>query len=227
MQTSNKNSNYKIKPFSHVEENAEHFLNLKNHRFLKVTEFHGHVCPGSAIGYKAAEIAIKELYSSFSEDEELVCITENDTCAVDAIQVVTGCTFGKGNLIFHDYEKQAYTFINRESKESVRISMKSSFSIDKIDPNLSKLRVKVNSGKASELEKEDLKKIIAKVSEEIINIPDDEIFNIEHVKAKTPEKARIFKSVKCQECNEMVSMHRVKQIDDEYYCIPCYNQKEN
>ena len=62
--------------------------------------------------------------------------------------------------------------------------MKNSFSIDNIDPNLSKLREKVNSGKASELEKADLRKSIDKVSEEILNLSDDEIFNVEHVKVR-------------------------------------------
>ena len=207
MKSTTNNSNYKIKPFSDV------------------TEFHGHVCPGSAIGYKAAEIAIKELSSKKTADEELVCITENDTCAVDAIQVLTGCTFGKGNLIFQDFGKQDYTFINRETEDSVRISMKNSFSVNNIDPNLSKLREKVKSGEASESEKEDLKKIIVKVSNEIINLPADQIFNVEHVKAEIPEKARIFKSVKCQKCGEMVSKHRVKKIDEDYFCIPCYHDQ--
>lgn len=193
--------------------------------FSIVTDFHGHVCPGSAIGYKAAEIAIKELSSKKSEDEELVCITENDTCAVDAIQVVTGCTFGKGNLIFNDYGKQAYTFINRETKDSVRVSMKNSFSIDNIDPELSKLRQKARSGQASKEEEENLKKIIVDVSNKIINLPYDEIFNVEHVKAEIPEKAMIFKSVECHECGEMVSMHRTKQINDNYFCIPCFKKK--
>lgn len=192
--------------------------------FSSVTEFHGHICPGSAIGYKAAQLAINELSLTFSDDEELVCIAENDTCAVDAIQVVTGCTFGKGNLIFQDFGKQSYIFINRETGDSVRISMKNSFSVDKINPNLSKLREKVNSGKASELDIEYLKKITVKVSEKIVNLPYDKIFNVEHVKAKIPEKARIFKSVKCHKCGEMVSMHRTKQINDEYFCIPCYKK---
>jgi formylmethanofuran dehydrogenase subunit E len=100
--------------------------------------------------------------------------------------------------------------------------MRNSFSVDNIDPNLSKLREKVRSGKASESEEEDLNKIIVKVSNEIINLPADQIFNIEHIKAEIPEKARIFKSVKCQKCGEMVSKHRVKKIDEDYFCIPCY-----
>lgn len=201
---SNGNNDFKITPFS------------------EVSEFHGHVCPGSAIGYKSAEIAIKELSTKRGVDEELVCISENDTCAVDAIQVLTGCTFGKGNLIFHDYGKQSYTFINRETGDAVRIWMKESFSVDNIDPNLSKLRENVNSGIASASEIADLKKIIDEVSNKIINLPAGKIFNVEHIKTEIPSKATIFKSVKCEKCGEMVSMHRAKNKNDHYFCIPCY-----
>ncbi len=31
-------------------------------------------------------------------DEELFAIVETDACGADAIQVITGCTFGKGNF---------------------------------------------------------------------------------------------------------------------------------
>jgi formylmethanofuran dehydrogenase subunit E len=201
------NSNYKIKPFS------------------QVTDFHGHICPGSAIGYKAAEIAIKELFSKKSFDEELICITENDSCAVDAIQVVT---FGKSNLIFHDYGKQAYTFINRETGDAVRLSMKESFSTDNINPNLGKLRQKVNSGTATNENEAELRETINKVSEGIINLPDNEIFDVQYMKVELPAKTRIFKSVKCSKCGEMVSDHRKRLHKENILCMPCFNKiKEN
>ena len=44
----------------------------------KAIAFHGHACPGLAIGVRAATEAIKRLNLSFSEDEEVVCVTEND-----------------------------------------------------------------------------------------------------------------------------------------------------
>jgi formylmethanofuran dehydrogenase subunit E len=40
-----------------------------------------------------------------------VVIVETDKFAVDAIQIVTGCTFGRLNLIHLDYCKIACTFI--------------------------------------------------------------------------------------------------------------------
>jgi len=69
----------------------------------KTIEFHGHFCPGLAMGYRVAKY-VKKHYKK-SEDEELVAIVYNNSCGVDAIQYLLGCTFGKGNLIFKDYGK--------------------------------------------------------------------------------------------------------------------------
>jgi formylmethanofuran dehydrogenase subunit E len=138
------------------------FNNVKP--FSDVIKFHGHVCPGSALGYLAAQAGLRELYSSRSSDVEIVVVVENDTCAVDALQVVTGCTMGKGNLIFHDYGKQAYIFIERKSGDGVRVSLKNSFDMNKLEPELAPLRQKVALGMASEEEKEELGKLMEKVS---------------------------------------------------------------
>jgi formylmethanofuran dehydrogenase subunit E len=68
----------------------------------RVVDFHGHECIGLASGYRVAEAAMDALGDGRDIDEEMVAVVENDSCAVDAIQVVTGCTLGKGNLIFRD-----------------------------------------------------------------------------------------------------------------------------
>ena len=70
--------------------------------------FHGHECGGLTIGYKAAEYAIQLLNLNFSQDEQVVCIAENDACGIDAIQVMLGCSVGKGNLLFRMRGKQAF-----------------------------------------------------------------------------------------------------------------------
>jgi formylmethanofuran dehydrogenase subunit E len=190
--------------------------------FSEVTKFHGHVCPGSAIGYKAAEAGLNELKSDSSQDEEIVALVENNSCAVDAVQVITGCTFGKGNLLFKDHGKQVYTFINRTTKDAVRVSLNDSFSVDILAPQLEKLRGTVNSGIATDLEKADLKQMTLDVSQEILEIPYDKMFHVEHVDFNVPEKAKIFKNVKCSKCGEMVSQHRAINIQGEITCIPCF-----
>ena len=87
----------------------------------QIIEFHGHMCPGLAMGIRAAEVALAEI-GPHSGDEEVVAIVETDMCSVDAIQFLTGCTFGKGNLIHHDFGKNAYTFVRRSDGRAVRVS---------------------------------------------------------------------------------------------------------
>jgi len=89
--------------------------------FEEIVRFHGHQCPGLAIGYRMATAAMENLQSMRAEDEELVAIVENDACGVDALQCITGCTFGKGNLLFRDYGKQVYTVYSRSTRKGVRV----------------------------------------------------------------------------------------------------------
>jgi hypothetical protein len=65
--------------------------------FREAVRFHGHLCPGLAIGYVAAKVAAQVLGIGTSEDEEIVALVENNSCAVDAIQVLL--VFWEGNLI--------------------------------------------------------------------------------------------------------------------------------
>jgi formylmethanofuran dehydrogenase subunit E len=193
-------------------------------QFSEVAKFHGHVCPGLTIGYVAAKAGIEELCVDRDIDEELVTIVENDACGVDAVQVVTGCTIGKGNLIYRDYGKQAFTFICRDSGKAVRVVLKSSFNIDGIDPELSKLRPKVMSGTATEAETVEFRKRMNDISEYMRKAPAEEMFDIKHVNVEIPHKARIFNSVKCSKCGEMFAESRARMQNGEIVCIPCYDE---
>ena len=91
----------------------------------KCVAFHGHGCGGLAVGFRAVLYAWELFESdSTSEDEEIVCIAETDACGVDAIQVMLGCSIGKGNLLFHMRGKQAFSFYNRKNGKSVRLVLK-------------------------------------------------------------------------------------------------------
>lgn len=97
---------------------------MKIKTWADCAEFHGHECGGLTIGYKAALYAIKLLNIGCAEDEEVVCISENDACGVDAIQVMLGCSAGKGNLLFHLTGKQAFNIYERASGRSVRLVLR-------------------------------------------------------------------------------------------------------
>ena len=52
----------------------------------RAVSFHGHMCPGLALGLRAAEWALQNM--GCANDEDIVTITETDMCAVDAIQAL-------------------------------------------------------------------------------------------------------------------------------------------
>ncbi len=165
---------------------------------------------------------MREFSSKRSVDEALIAIVENDSCSVDAIQVVTGCTFGKGNLIFKDYGKHVYTFINRETRDALRISLNSSVNLEHMDPTWSRLRRKVTSGSATSVEQQDFRKRADIIAEKLMNMSEEDLFTVTHIDiADVPKKAQIFRSVTCQKCGELVSEHRVRLENGEKVCIPC------
>jgi formylmethanofuran dehydrogenase subunit E len=189
--------------------------------YNEAVAFHGHACPGLALGYRAAEYAMDALRAGRSDDEELVCIVENDACGVDAIQVVAGCSVGKGNLILHDLGKHAYTFIDRKYNRAIRLVQRPEPVVQRIDPVASALREKVMGGAATPAEQKEFHERQAGVIDKILKMPVEELFVIKEVKPEIPERAKIFKSVQCTSCGEMVAEHRARVRDGKFVCMPC------
>ncbi len=190
-------------------------------RFKEVIDFHGHSCPGLALGYRVAVAALKAMKrEDISEDEELVAIVENDSCAVDAIQVVTGCTFGKGNLVFKDYGKQAYTFLNRPSGNGVRIA------IDFIAPEETErekeLWRRYERGDRSEEVTRAVHNRRTKKTKAILESPEKELLKITKVRIPLPQEAKIYQSLSCRTCGEKMAEPRARIREGKIVCIPCF-----
>jgi formylmethanofuran dehydrogenase subunit E len=182
-------------------------------------QFHGHLCPGLALGYRVAKAALRELDADRPHDEELVAVVENDSCAVDAIQFITGATFGKGNLIFRDLGKHVYTFYNRGTGKGVRISEDyRGFENDDRYPELKK-RQAAGEDVSRELEQFRMEKTAA-----ILKAGDGELLKIETVTSAPPSQAKIRASVRCAQCGErfMESKGRVKE--GRIVCMTCYEK---
>jgi len=189
--------------------------------YNEAVAFHGHACPGLALGYRAAEYALQHLRAGRSEDEDLVAIVENDACGVDAIQLVAGCSVGKGNLIYHDYGKHAYTFIDRISNRAIRLVQRPEPVVQRIDPVAFTLREKVMAGTATSAENKEFHARQAAVIEKILRMPIDELFIARDVKPEIPVRAKVFTSVQCAVCGELVAEHRARVKDGKFICIPC------
>jgi len=181
--------------------------------------FHGHSCPGIASGYRAAVAAMEALGVTRPEDEDLVAICETDACGVDAVQVIAGTTAGKGNLIIKDYGKHAFTFYNRKDGRAVRVTFHRNDDMEKDD--FSGLRNKVFFGSATKKEQEQFHELMHKATVKVLHAPADRIMKIEEITMEAPKKARIFKSVTCDECGESVADAKTRKVNGKCVCIPC------
>jgi len=186
----------------------------------RAVDFHGHSCPGLAIGYRVAKAGLREIAGKRAEDEELVAIVENDACGVDAVQFLTGCTLGKGNLIFRDFGKHVYTFACRNSGKAVRISVSGDWRRDE-DDRARTIRERVARGEATEEERELFRSHREERTHRILEAPEDTVCTIRHTNVQLPEKARIFTSVTCGFCGEEVAESRARLREGKIACIPC------
>ncbi len=167
-------------------------------------EFHGHLCPGVVIGYCAATLGLRELSTRRAGDEELIAIVENDTCAVDAIQVLTGCTFGKGNLFFRDHGKMAFAFATRGNGHSIRLCLRP------IRPP------GIDEAPEDERRGRQIAFLLSRDPSEFFEIRRQPL-------ACLPSPARIRESLPCEACGEMVMSTRLRQRGRQSVCIPCYD----
>ena len=156
--------------------------------------FHGHACGGLTIGYKASLYAIELLQLEFSDDEQVVCISENDACGVDAVQVMLGCSIGKGNLLFHIRGKQAFSFYNRKSGKAVRLVLKP---------------------KPAGMTKEESFAYYQGCAPETM-------FEVKEPVLKLPEKARLFDSYVCECCGEVTGANWIRLDGEKKLCLDCF-----
>ena len=169
----------------------------------KCVAFHGHECPGLTIGYRAALYAIDLLDLKFggggnagclSKDEEIVCISENDACGCDAIQVIMGCSIGKGNLLFHMTGKQAFSFYDRACKKAVRLVLKP---------------------KPLNMSREESFRYYQ-------NTAPEDLFDVKEAKIPLPRKAKIFDSYDCDCCGEKTGANWIRLAGEKKLCLDCY-----
>lgn len=186
---------------------------------LRVADFHGHMCPGLAMGIRAAEVALAEI-GPHSTDEEVVAITETDMCGVDAVQYMIGCTFGNGNLIHQDYGKVAFTFLRRSDGKAVRVSLRpGGWGGD--DAERQRLRERIGAGVATEQERDRFATLRQDRATQILRKPIEELYDVTQVDSVVPDPARVFRSVECASCGEPTMETRIREVAGRALCPPC------
>ncbi len=159
---------------------------------------HGHECPGLAIGFRASLEAMRLLQEKKpAEDEELVCVTENDACGVDAVQVFDRVYHWKGQLDFPWNREDGFSFFSRNSDNKIRLILK-----PKKDKDISR----------------------EEHQEFILTAPLEDVFDIMEPSFDVPETARLFESRICEECGEVAPEHKMRFQEGKTVCLDCFKE---
>lgn len=159
--------------------------------YKKAAQFHGHACPGLAIGVRAAAIALEALEVTDIQSHGLYCVAESSACYIDGIQVLFGTTMGKGNLSFHPSGKSAFSFYNED--KALRL---------------------VTRDFPKELSRPEL-------IEFILTAPAEELFSQTALRFPRPEKKERPASALCPVCGEKCNEDKLQLVDGRLVCIDC------
>lgn len=192
--------------------------------FEKCLDFHGHLCPGLTLGFQAAMAGMDWLRATRAEDEEVVTIVETDACGTDAIQVITGCTFGKGNFIYRDYGKTAFTFFSRQSGKGVRIARKPDPQALLSDRHHALIK-RMKSKDVTEAERSEFKALHEAKAMEIIEQSTESLFTVTEINIQMPPEAKMEPSIQCDECKEPTMASKLEPVDGRRLCRGCLDQE--
>lgn len=174
--------------------------------FERVLAFHGHLCLDIAMGYRVAQAAMAAM--NHPDPATLVATVGGDTCAVDAIQALTGCTFGKRNLVPRLTGKHAYTWQHARTGAGVRVYV---HYWDRFDAD-GTFRVTMRRWKGDALGPEQAAAFAAahdRLIRHILEAPQAELFRITPVDAPPPPRSGGFSATPCAACGEYVKDGRL------------------
>ncbi|MGE4469208.1 MAG: FmdE family protein [Desulfovibrio sp.] len=196
---------------------------LTAEEYQEVVAFHGHSCPGLAIGVRVSELARRELGPV--DASELVAVAETDMCGVDAIQFLTGCTLGKGNFIHRDYGKTAFSFYDRSSGRAFRAVFRPE-ARSGVQERMDEVSARLADGSATAQDRERLAELRGEMLEQFLKLPLDEMFTVQALRSAPPRPAQVLATLVCDGCGEGVMESRSRRWGGQTFCIPCFAERE-
>jgi formylmethanofuran dehydrogenase subunit E len=194
-------------------------MKLSPEQINQTISFHGHSCPGLSVGIRAAEWALRQIGKD--SDEEIVAVVETDMCGVDAIQFLTGCTFGKGNLIHKDFGKNAFSFYRRRDGKSARLVARPEI-FGQDGPILKEFIRKMQEGLLTEEDEKAWQEARERIIRHVMEADFDSLFEIKTPTQPIPRRARITNSLICDSCGEPTMETRTRRYQGKTLCSPCF-----
>ncbi len=187
-------------------------------------KFQGHKCPALAMGLRVGAAALNKLNVERAKDDELllhVDVGENHWAMeyVDGLQVITGCTTGKGNLIITHKGKWSVVLTDLEKNKAVRVTPKPEIilSFRKTDFFKNYRRKGIRASLAPD-------EVVEPVINLVMNSPEERLLIISDVYDYNHTQPHLsFNSFVCEECDEVVIEEYGRIKDGKMICIDCAN----
>ncbi len=198
---------------------------VDEHELQESIRFHGHMCVGLALGLRASGLALRVLGTD-RERNDLIVAVETDTCSVDGIQVLTGCTFGNGKLYFRDHAKSAYTFWQDQRETALRIVVRPE-GPNAAGPEFWARFERVQRGSATEEERAAFSQDQRERSQRILASSDDDLFSTQETHDIPPTRPLVSAPVRCGGCGEATMTHRTVERAGAPLCATCGPDRTN
>jgi formylmethanofuran dehydrogenase subunit E len=189
---------------------------------------HGHKCPAMPLGLRAGAAAMNALGVERAKDGQLLALLELGEahcahCFADGVQMITGCTFGKGNIKQLGYGKFGLTLVDKASGKSMRVVPRAEVQgATKQTPFFKEYREK--GIPASEVPAE----VVQPLVEQVMGAPAEKILKIGEVEDyEVPKTAESFASFVCESCGDMVVEKYGRVVGDQKVCIPCQQKLQH
>lgn len=185
-------------------------------------KFHGHMCGGMPLGFRAGLLALETLDVPREPDSELIALAETGEyhlagCWVDGIMLATGCTYGKGNIHKLYWGKWAVTLIDKRTSRAVRVSVRPEVLEQATKGPFLEYRRKgyLPSQVPEEVARPFFEKVALCNAEDTFTV--SEIFEYPWTSPKTE-----WGLLRCEECGEIVVVRHMRVLaDGRRVCIPC------
>jgi len=174
--------------------------------FADALAFHGHLCLDIAVGYRVALAALAAMEPLVGDDPKaLVATVGNDTCAVDAVQALTGCTFGKRNLVPRLTGKPVYVWQHARTGEGIRIYVHYWEKFDADDDFRQRMRA-FRDGRMTPEQAAAFEADHQALIDRILTMPEADLFTLTRIQAPPPPKSGGFEARPCAACGEHVKV---------------------
>lgn len=184
---------------------------------------HGHKCPAMPLGLRAGAAAMNALGVERAHDKQLFAILELGDehcshCFADGVQMITGCTLGKGNIKKLGFGKFGLTLVDRTTGRAIRVVPRAEAqNAMKQTPFFTEYRLK--NVPPSRVPDEVVDPLIQKV----LNAPQETILMLgEEFRVEVEMSAETFASFVCENCGENVVETYSRVVDNRKVCIPCH-----